>query len=310
MRKRLIVDRVNRVLARMDIMLARPSEMWHFHRFLGEQPRPPELSGPGRPAYLHSFGAEAADGAHDFAVVMAAVPRPTIVEAVRSVFAQDFQGRVQILVGIDQPEGDLSIIETLGRECPQNHTLIVLDPGYSTSVRHGGLNPSWAGGVLRTVLSYLAASRWVAYLDDDNWWAPTHLSAMRAAIEGYDWAWTRRFYVNRHTRKLICEDEWESIGPHAGSQKAHGGWVDTNCLAIDKLACEAVLRWWSIPLRNHREGRGSDRNVFHILNTQFRGNGTGKTTVYYALNESDPGNDERIARIGRARYLASGFASD
>ncbi len=291
-------------------MMARPSEIWHFQRFLGAQPTPPERPSPGRPAYFRSFGTPAADGVFEFAVVMAAVPRPTIAEAVRSVFAQDFPGRVQTLIGIDQPDGDLSIIETLGRECPPNHALFVFDPGYSTSVRHGGLNPSWAGGVLRTVLSYLAASRWVAYLDDDNWWAPTHLSAMRAAVSGYDWAWTRRFYINRYTRRVICEDEWESVGPHAGSQKAYGGWVDPNCLAIDKLACEAVLRWWGIPLRNQREGRSSDRNVFHILNTQFRGNGTGIPTVYYALNDGDPGNEERITRIGRTRYLASGKTGD
>ena len=157
--------------------------------------------------------------------------------------------------------------------------------------------------MLRTVLSYLAGSRRVAYLDDDNWWAPEHLTTLCAALEGYDWAWSLRRYVHRASRRVICEDVWESVGPDAGTQP--GGWVDTNCLAIDKLACEAVLRWWSIPLRNSTTGTDADRNVFRILKSEFQGRGTGQYTTYYALNEADQDNDKRIGRIGVERYRAA-----
>ena len=154
--------------------------------------------------------------------------------------------------------------------------------------------------MLRTVLSYLASSRRVAYLDEDNWWAPGHLTTLCAALEGYDWAWSLRWYVHPRSRRVICKDIWESVGPNAGTQL--GGWVDTNCLAIDKLACEAVLRWWSIPLRNSARGTDADKNVFRILSSEFRGRGTGRHTTYYALNEGDPDNDKRIDRIGVERY--------
>ena len=39
----------------------------------------------------------------DVAVVIPSLLRPTLPRALRSVFAQDFQGSVQILIGIDAP---------------------------------------------------------------------------------------------------------------------------------------------------------------------------------------------------------------
>ena len=42
----------------------------------------------------------------DVGIVMATVARPTMAEAVRSVFAQRFGGRIQVLIGIDRWLGD------------------------------------------------------------------------------------------------------------------------------------------------------------------------------------------------------------
>src|SRR5262249_10922795 len=122
----------------------------------------------GAPAHL-------TEGPFAVAVVIPTVRRGSLVRAVRSVYAQDIAGTIQVLIGIDQPLGDGSALTQIERECPAHCLLSVFDLGYSTSVRHGGLHPSHDGGVLRTLLSYAAHSRYVAYLDDDNWWAPNHL---------------------------------------------------------------------------------------------------------------------------------------
>ena len=66
-------------------------------------------------------------------------------------------------------------------------------------MRHGGLHPAYDGGVLRCVLTYLANSRYVAYLDDDNWWADNHLSSMLAAIKDHHWAYALRWFVHPDT---------------------------------------------------------------------------------------------------------------
>jgi len=46
------------------------------------------------------------------------------------------------------------------------------------------------------MLVYAANSRYVGYLDDDNWIHEGYLARLRAAIEGRDWAYTLRWYVD------------------------------------------------------------------------------------------------------------------
>ncbi|MDE2185069.1 MAG: glycosyltransferase family 2 protein, partial [Alphaproteobacteria bacterium] len=229
--------------------------------------------------------------------------RPTIADAVRSVFAQRFEGTVQILVGADLSAGDASrLIDDIGRSVPDSHSVLFFYPGYSTSQRHGGMHAAHDGGALRTILSYLANSRYVAYLDDENWWSDDHLSSLYHVLSaGADWAYASRWYVHPASRKPVCRDEWESVGPARGFFRSTG-WVDPNCLALDKIACEAVLRWWAIPVRNSPKAMDGDRNVFRFLSTEFNGVPTGKFTVFYQLDETDPMHPRRLNWIGPQQY--------
>ncbi len=192
------------------------------------------------------------------------------------------------MVGVDKPmAGGLAAVEAICGRHPPNCAVTLFYPGYSTSVWHGGLHPSRDGGTLRTSLSYLVNSSKVAYLDDDNWWHPSHLRTLLAAIQGHQWAWSLRWYVHQETRQPLCVDEWESIGPDKGYFKPQGGWVDPNCLMIDKMACEPILRLWSLPPQGTREAVMADRVVFHHLSRSFRGAGTNAATVYYTLAAHD-----------------------
>jgi hypothetical protein len=84
-----------------------------------------------------------------------------------------------------------------------------------------------------------------------------------------------------------------------------GGWVDPNCLMIDKLACEPLLRVWSIPLQGAARGRASDRNVFHNLNRHCRAAATDQATVYYQLTPTDRMHPARLAWMGAAYDAAA-----
>jgi len=240
---------------------------------------------------------------YDVAVVIQTIGRPTLERAVRSVFAQDFRGTVQILIGIDVWAGSVprAALDVLVTAAPAHCTVTVFDPGYSTSARHGGVHPERCGGALRTLLSYAANSRRVTYLDDDNWWAPDHLSTMTAALAGRAWAYALRWYVDPETAAPLCEDRWESIGPDAGCfRDRFGGWVDPNCLILDKIACEPALRLWSVPLPGDGTRMTGDRSVFADLLGRGPAGATGRATVYYALTPTDGMHAQRLKWIAEA----------
>ena len=56
----------------------------------------------------------------DVGIVMATLVRDTFDQAVRSVFAQRFEGRIQILVGIDRWQGDRAVFEQLRNAAPSH----------------------------------------------------------------------------------------------------------------------------------------------------------------------------------------------
>ena len=219
----------------------------------------------------------------DVAVVIPTVLRPSLTRAVRSVFDQSLVGRIQILIGIDQPQGDAAQLDILSRECPANVALTILDLGYSTSRRHGGFYSNFYSGALRTILSYAANSRYVAYLDDDDWWGRYHLSSLLSAIAHKDWAFSYRWMVDRETGWPICHDEWDSLGPGAGiNQQRFGGFVSSSNLLLDKDACHFILPYWS--LSPFSDGTGEDRLVFRELLKHPSRAATGKYTCYYEIS--------------------------
>jgi hypothetical protein len=66
---------------------------------------------------------------------------------------------------------------------------------------------------------------------------------------------------------------------------------------IDKLACEPVLRWWSIPLPQDTEKRTGDRMVYSALVRDYRPGFTGEATAFYMLTPGDGIHPTRIERL-------------
>jgi hypothetical protein len=162
--------------------------------------------------------------------------------------------------------------------------LSILDPGYSTSRRHGGIYPNHFGGSLRTVLSYLANARLVAYLDDNDWFAADHLAALKLAIRERDWAWSGRWLVHPILGIPICRDEWDSVGTRPGiNADRFGGFVQPSGLMLDKEACHFVLPLWS--LAAFPDGSGEDRLVFDELHKTLAGGATDRFTCFCTLSE-------------------------
>jgi hypothetical protein len=235
----------------------------------------------------------------DAAVVIRTILRPEPADAFRSIFAQDLGGRIHVLIGIDKPAADLSMLDAVCEARPPNYLVQVFYPGYSTARRHGGLSAAGDGGALRCILSYLANSPYVAYLDDDNWWRPDHLRLLRAALDRANWAYSLRWFVHTLSRRPICVDQWESVGPGQGVfRERFGGFVDPNCLMLNKLACEAVQPLWSRPLPGNPMGIGGDRNIFAALSRYYSGAGTSQLTAFSKLNPGDEMHPLRLRLMG------------
>lgn len=237
------------------------------------------------------------------AVVVTTILRPSLKKAVQSLYEQDVAGTMQLLIGIDQAVGDRAILDDLFAAKPANWAVSIVDPGYSTNMRNGGLYMARDGGCLRTAMSYLAHSRYVAYLDDDNWVAPNHISSLLTAIKGVDYAFSKRWFVDPETLEPIWIDEWESVGPDKGIfQRRFGGFCDPNTLMIDKMRCESAIQKWTMPLggQSNQTGRAADRSVFAEL-LKYPGNGTNLATAYYVLAPSDPRHEARMELIAEAR---------
>ena len=232
------------------------------------------------------------------AVVMPTILRPSLFHALLSVFRQDLPGGIQVLVGLDTP-GDPAVIEAACAHRPPGCVVQLLWPGYSTSVRHGGLCAARDGGVLRCVLTHLANSPYVAYLDDDNWWDPAHLSSLHASLDGgaADWAYSLRWFIRPDSLRPICIDGWESVGPGRGLFE--GGFVDTNCLMIDKRACASAIDQWTRPMPADPKGMSADRRVFAALLPRRRAE-TGRASCFYRIDPADEMHPWRLARMGEA----------
>lgn len=226
----------------------------------------------------------AAHSPADVAVVVQTVLRPSLLKAIRSVFTQDFSGRIHLLIGVDVHQGDAALLDRLAGECPSHVAMTVLDPGYSTSRRHGGIYPNYYGGSLRTVLSYLANSQLVAYLDDNDWYGANHLALLSEAIKGRDWAWSGRWLVHPDNLLPICRDEWDSVGTRPGiNSDRYGGFVQPSGLMMDKEACHFVLPFWSFAA--FPDGSGEDRLVFNELNGKLSGGATGQHSCFCTLSD-------------------------
>jgi hypothetical protein len=261
----------------------------------------------------------------DVAVVVPTVLRPHLRWALESVYRQDLAGRIQVLVGIDTALGRRALLDDLLARAPAHVHVTVIDPGYSTSRRHGGVHSCHYGGSLRTALSYLANSRFVAYLDDDDWFAPQHLSSLLRAIDGHAWAWSQRWYGgwrrcrdgdgNRDRGREAdgdradcgavapqgwCVDEWESTGPDSGVYaERFGGFVAPSCLMLDKLRCHDILPAWSTA--PFADGGGEDRAVFRLLrNSGLPAAATWQATSYCTLDPNDGAHALRLAWMRQA----------
>lgn len=231
---------------------------------------------------------------HDLAVVIITLCRHTLVRAIKSIYEQNTEARIQVLVGVDvDTDGRSEELEQSMRQiCPPNISLVWLNLGYSTSRRHGGIHDCFYGGSLRSALTLLADARVVMYLDDDDWLAPSHCTDILSAINGHAWAFAYSLYSDGNSGEGLCIDGLESVGVDQGIYKQNfGGFVRPSGMAIDKLTLLHMVNLWSCS--PFPSGDGEDRLIFEHIK-QHPHCCTGKATVYYSLDPKDSMHPHRV----------------
>ena len=221
----------------------------------------------------------------DVSIVIPTVVRDSIYSALASVFAQKNIGRIHVLIGVDVAEGNLEQLREFSLRAPKNISISILSLPYSTSVRHGGVHMAMDGGSLRAILSLMANSNYVAYLDDDNTWAENHLSKLVDKIQGKAWAFSHRFLIDEDTGENYGQDLWHSVGVDKGDFASQGGFVDTNCLMVDVVKTAPVVGRWASS-GSLKPGFTADRFFFAGIRNSPYGEVT-EATVFYKIRKTN-----------------------
>jgi hypothetical protein len=135
---------------------------------------------------------------------------------------------------------------------------------------------------------FLAPGDAVAYLDQDNWYEPEHVSSLAAIIEdGKRWAYALRRIIDT-TGAFVCNDDCQSLGRWPMYRHPDEHLVDTNCYILRRgLACRFAPLWNFPSLKNKRS---SDHAIcMALLKHVPEFDTSGRYTVNYTAG-SNPGS--------------------
>ena len=144
------------------------------------------------------------------------------------------------LLVVDGPAHEQRVKEILARPRPDTHPLHVLTLPWPT-----GLN-RFNGHRIYAAASFLCASRYVSFLDEDNTFEPEHIESMLEALKRSDakWAFSLRRIVDA-AGVPITVDNCESLGPlHATAHDQRIYHVDTSCYLLPTELAAAVAPLW------------------------------------------------------------------
>lgn len=160
-----------------------------------------------------------------------------LAQAIASVQAQTYP-LLEHMVVVDGPDFRAAVRAALPQE--QRHPVHLLELPQNTG--RGGFN----GHRIYGAAPYLVSGRFVAFLDEDNWFEPQHIASLMALItaHGLDWAYALRRMVTVDGQ-FIANDDCESLGKWPTWNNPANHLVDTNCYVIRRdIALSATPLWY------------------------------------------------------------------
>jgi glycosyltransferase involved in cell wall biosynthesis len=208
-------------------------------------------------------------------VIIPTTGSPDLLQAVQSVLNQSYP--TDCYVVIDGKDNVVKTIELLGDlvENDRLHTAIL-----PINVGANG----FYGHRVYAAFTHLVNTDYVLYLDQDNWFKPTHVESCIKTIQDkkLDWCYSLRDIYENNT--FICHDDCESLGKW---QTYHGvNHVDTNsyCLKTE-IAIKLASAWHG--------GWGQDRVFLATVSQYFK---KYDCTNEYSVNYRVAGNAGSVTK--------------
>lgn len=213
---------------------------------------------------------------YEVSVITPSVGTAFLRQAVESVQRQTYPF-VRHFVVADGPECLDRVAGTLSTERRHPIHLLPLPLNVGADGFHGHR--------VYAALPFLVPSRFVAFLDEDNWMADDHLETLMALVtaRGLTWAHSLRGIMSPEG-EAITTDDCESLGrwPTWNNPQLHH--VDTNCYLLRRDVAMATATTW---YRRYPRVEGPDFALCRrLLAEQPRFATTGRYTLHYRAGRS------------------------
>ena len=213
-------------------------------------------------------------------VVTPSIGNRTLYDAVTSVKNQNYQDYCHIIF-VDG-ETYKNEVESVLNDFQSDKMKIVTLPFNTGS---NGFN----GHRIYASCAHLLNSKYVFFLDEDNWYDKNHIKSIIDLIEGenLDWAHSLRKICSYDTN-FVAYDDCQSLGrwppilrPRKFPHFNYPNLVDTSCYGFKTEVLQKVAHFWNHPL-------GADRIFFKHISSVFPYfTSTSEYTLNYRLKEHD-----------------------
>ena len=213
-------------------------------------------------------------------VITPTIASPKLIDAIDSVKHQTYNN-IKHLVVVDGPEYMREIwnLEKNGEDFTRNKKLQIV-----CSPENTGKN-GFYGHRIYAAYPHLLNSDYIFFLDEDNWYDPTHVQTLVETIERnyLDFAFSLR-QIYTHDKQFIAEDNCESLGkwPIFFSHEDPQYLIDTSSYAFTNQFIQKTCHLW-------HSGWGGDRKYLYSVMQNAKYDTNGKHTLCYRL-DGNPGS--------------------
>lgn len=225
---------------------------------------------------------------YSVAVVTCTIGRADLEEAIQSVKEQTRSAKHYVFVHGDEYREGADMVLSKHRD------VVPVYLPYNNNNGGYGMAPVYA------LAPYVVRENVICFLDDDNWYEPTHIEETVGLIEEHDldWAYSLRNIV-AHNREFICQDNCESLGVHPN---ATGHLlVDNSCFVVKNEHAKQHSHAWYVKW-------GSDRSFMSaLLHARLKVGTTGKHSVNYRISKDSIQSMPVENFLGNNRYMEAKF---